>query len=283
MSIYKLRVLLTTLVIIVIAVSCNRRFENQTNFTENKKELRVVSLSPSITELIALHSSNQLRIVGRTDSCNFPPNIKEIPSIAYIKPNYEKILKLNPGLVLYDKLLYTPADISKLTSLKINSFGINSSNYQEFKKSILELEKLTNRYFHGTNYIQSIEKALEDNKIKKTTCPKISIISNTAEATNEYIAGKESFQAKIINILGGELIGPNSDKFELLSKEWLLSQQVDTIIVSSNEQVNLLDKKLNSLKAVKNNRIYPIFPDLLLRMGGRIPELIKEIADILKR
>ena len=62
--------------------------------------LRVVSLSPAVTEIMFALGAEDL-LVGRTDFCEYPQEAQAIPSIGGISNlNIEKILSLDPDLVI---------------------------------------------------------------------------------------------------------------------------------------------------------------------------------------
>ena len=60
---------------------------------------RVVSLAPAITELIfALDVAD--RLVGVTDSCDYPESVREIPNVSlWFEPDLDKLFALQPDLV----------------------------------------------------------------------------------------------------------------------------------------------------------------------------------------
>ena len=61
---------------------------------------RVVSLSPAVTEIIYALGADSL-LVGRTDFCEYPAEALQIPTVGGISNlNIEKILSLNPDLVI---------------------------------------------------------------------------------------------------------------------------------------------------------------------------------------
>ena len=61
---------------------------------------RVVSLSPAVTEIMYALGAQKL-LVGRTDFCEFPPEVATIPSIGGISNlSIESILAMKPDLVI---------------------------------------------------------------------------------------------------------------------------------------------------------------------------------------
>ena len=67
--------------------------------------MRIISLVPSHTEILfALGFGDQL--VGVTAHCDYPPEVDKIQRVGFFgKPNIEKILSLQPDLVLLDSRL----------------------------------------------------------------------------------------------------------------------------------------------------------------------------------
>ncbi len=63
-------------------------------------KLRIVSLAPSVTEILfALDLGDH--IVGVTDQCNYPPAVKEIERVSgFGTPNVEELLALGPDMVI---------------------------------------------------------------------------------------------------------------------------------------------------------------------------------------
>ena len=69
--------------------------------TLSSEPQRIVSLAPGITEIL-YYLGIEDKIVGRTDYCNFPENIKEVPSVGDSNNfNLEAIIKVNNSPVLY--------------------------------------------------------------------------------------------------------------------------------------------------------------------------------------
>ncbi|MGH0052605.1 MAG: helical backbone metal receptor, partial [Sphaerochaetaceae bacterium] len=72
----------------------------ETGNHEAEREIRIVSLSPNVTETIyALGAESSL--VGRSDYCNYPEEAMELPSVGTLyNPSLETLLALEPDLVI---------------------------------------------------------------------------------------------------------------------------------------------------------------------------------------
>ena len=63
-------------------------------------ELRVVSLSPALTEVIC-HLGKEKLLVGRSDVCNVPSSVKRLPVAGrFAVPFVEKVMALKPDLLV---------------------------------------------------------------------------------------------------------------------------------------------------------------------------------------
>ena len=61
---------------------------------------RVVSMAPAQTEIV-YHLGQGFRLVGRTQSCDYPPAAQSVPSLGHVfPPRYEKIIAFKPDVVL---------------------------------------------------------------------------------------------------------------------------------------------------------------------------------------
>jgi len=68
-------------------------------FTLNAHAERIVSLAPSVTEIIYKLGGGD-RLVGVTSMCDYPPEAESIDNVgSYFKPNLEKIISLKPDII----------------------------------------------------------------------------------------------------------------------------------------------------------------------------------------
>ena len=93
---------------------------------------------------------------------------------------------------------------------------------------------------------------------------------------HHMIAGAKSFQADMTKIMGANPVGPDSNKFESLDPEYLMTQNPDVIFLAGASKSFLADTRFANLKAVKEHMIVEIDPDKILRVGSRIDTTIYE-------
>src|ERR1041385_4233644 len=89
-----------------------------------KAPTRVVSLAPSITEILyAIGLTDE--IVGVSEFCDYPAAAKQKPKVGYANPNVEVIISLQPDLVLAPPAFLRAELLAKLEQLKIPTFVVS--------------------------------------------------------------------------------------------------------------------------------------------------------------
>ena len=111
--------------------------------------------------------------------------------------------------------------------------------------------------------------------------PKTAIVMPST-GSNPMIAGVKSFYADLIRVAGGDPVGPDSNRFEIINSEALLAMNPDVIVVpaAKGDYTGLTkDPRFQQLKAVKTGKIIGIDQDYILRRGGRVDIALKRIHD----
>ena len=246
-----------------------------------KRYTTVVSLSPGATELISSKLTN-VRLIGRTAQCNWPTTNAKLPIVMKgVKPNYELIAELKPGIVLYDDLLFQEADIAKFKELGIDTFAIKGNTLTDFEKCVFQL----GRTFHGesncSEYVDNIDAAVAAAKGSPPSKKLKVAVLMPGEGSEHFIVGTESFIADVIRASNGEIVGPKGASFVPTSAESLVSMNPDVIISAGAGAAIEKDPRLQSISAIRAKRVIPVNPDILLRRGARVNLLIRGIYDIL--
>lgn len=244
----------------------------------NASELRIVSISPSVTEIIyALKSEKNL--VGVTTSCDYPFAVKSLPKIGdFANPNLEKIVALKPDLV---------AGIGNPVSQKnflLQKLGIKTKiwaspkTFADIYQIILDLGLMLNKKIEAQKLVSDMAKTVNLYKSPpKNPNNKVIIIIWYQPL---IAAGDQSFVSKIVEAAGFENILKTKEEFPIIGKEFIFQANPDFIILAEPKLINLLlqDKLFANLKAIKHNQvIYKINPDWLLRPGPRFVKAIKQL------
>lgn len=272
--------------------------------TDGPRYTSLVSLSPSTTELVGRYGNWRL-LKGRTAACDFPTFIEPVPVVAQTKPDFEKIAGIAPDLVLYDESLYNEADVERIKGLGAKEvFVITAQTVNEFIDQLYKFGALVGGETNVSKYADDILAAVENAKAdQRPGTPKVAILMGGPGSY--YISGKSGFLGDVINLCGGELVGPEGKEFQPANVESLIALNPDLIMVAGgsayeamvatpsdqpppkwDKRTNdgrearaiLADPQLQSIKAVKTGAVAAVASDVLLRRGARLHDLIKATA-----
>ncbi len=241
---------------------------------------RVVSLSPSTTEIVASQLDVRL-LVGRTQSDDYPPAVVSVPVVASVKPDFEKIKGVNPSFVVYDADLYGPDDIKRIQGMGAESFAFKAHTLDGFEKELYALSGKLGNETNVSGYVDRIEQEVSGAKgDHPANPPKVAVVLGDGG----YLAGTESFLADVVKTCGGVPVGPASDKFAAMPPEALVAAAPDLIILATTKADAERDvaairanPRFASSPAVKSGRITPVVQDVLLRRGARVNNLVKDV------
>jgi ABC-type Fe3+-hydroxamate transport system substrate-binding protein len=121
---------------------------------------RVVSLAPSITELLfALGAGDQ--VVGRTTYCKYPPAALAVPSVGDgLNPNVEAIAARNPDLVVLYRSPHTEAAARQLEALGVHTLVLHHDRLEDIDTTARLLGLATGHAEAGAAIARAIDSAL---------------------------------------------------------------------------------------------------------------------------
>jgi iron complex transport system substrate-binding protein len=251
---------------------------------QDKFPQRIISLGPSITEELYLLGVEN-KIVGVTTYCQRPPQAQEIEKIGtVIEVNLEKVISLQPDLVLATSLT-NPKAKEKLKNLGIKVITFPSANsFREICKQFLELGKIVSKEKEAEEIVYRAKKTVSSVKQKVKELPKPKVLVQVG-AKPLWVAPKDSFVNDFIEIAGGINVGP-SGKNGLYSREKVLKRNPDVIIITTMGIVGKEEKKIwqkyKTISAVRNNRIYIVDSDKLCSPTPvSFVETLEEMVNIL--
>jgi len=251
---------------------------------------RIVSLSPSITEILfALGLGDQ--VVGVTKYCDYPPTVKKLKDSGkievvggYVDPDIEMILTLHPDLVLASGT-HSSGAVSLLDREAIPNFVVDSNNLSGIILSIEKIGKITGKEAEASALIQQMQLRIKAVSDKVSSLPKkrvLYIVWHDPVRT----AGTGTFEDEIIEVAGGANIFHDLSGYAQVDPEAISVRNPEVIIactgMGDGEDKPLLwaetDRSLNQTDARKNGRIYQAEGDLITRAGPRIVDGLEMFA-----
>lgn len=191
----------------------------------------IVALSPSVNEIVFALGKGD-KIVGNTEYCKYPEASLSIAKVGgYFSPSLEKIIALNPTLVIMQQNNYKLNQ--KLLRLNIKTKVIQIDTLANIKSSILEIGEILNKSQEANKIIDNINQELK--KLKNITKDKkilIVIGHNTSLASRIFVAGQNLYFDDIINESGNTNALKSERKGQpVLNMENLIACNPDIVIL----------------------------------------------------
>ncbi len=234
---------------------------------------RVISLSPHITELLYAAGAKE-KIIAAVDFSNYPPEAKSLPRVGSgYQLDLEAIIGLKADLIVGWKSGNNPAQLEQLKKMGFKLYLSEPKDLRGIAKNLRDLGALlgnkTNAAQQASTFLAQLEKLEKENNSNI----KLKVFYQVWDKPLFTVNGKHMI-SRVIELCGGENV------FKALTT---LSPQVDIeaviaknpqLIIAglSKERENWLTdwKKWTSIDAVKNNQLYGINADLIVRQTPRI-------------
>ena len=273
--------------------SCNKTQDTKPNCVISQKNhlkktpVKVVSVSPAVTEILfALDCGD--RLIGRTDFCNYPPEAKNIKSIGGINnANLEEIIKLQPDLVITSSI-FTKKMFETIEDAGIPIISFKETNTIEGLYETIEmLGKVMDKETKAKSIIDKFEEDLKIVKTKRDSIQKLRKTSSLPKVyyvvgfgqMGDFSAGKNTFINEIITLAKGDNIAKESINWSF-SKEEIFANQPDYIFIRKEDSAQFVKTHpYNTLKAVKQNRVYGIESNLMDILSPRTIKAIEFISE----
>jgi iron complex transport system substrate-binding protein len=252
---------------------------------------RIVSLAPSVTEsLFAIGAGKQ--VVGRTDYCDYPEEVKDLPSIGGFSSDsisMESILALEPDLVIGGST-YQADVIKSLQDAGIPAFVSQPGNFAGIMDALTLYGKITGHVDEASTVVKEMQTRVD--AVKSA----VSVVEADQRPTVFYEVWHEPLMSSNGKTVVGELIdlagGVNifaslPDEYPTVSVEQIVEVDPQFIIGPSSHGDQMTAEVIgarpgwSNLSAVKNNAIYIIDANIISHAGPRIVIALEEFAKIL--
>ena len=245
---------------------------------------RIVSLSPSITEIVfALKKGEDL--VAVSDYSLYPKEAQSLPVIgSYLNPHLEKIIALSPTLVVAQE--FNQEVLEQLKRFGIKTLMLKLQTIEDIKSSISKLA--TELHANPKTLTDEIDDAIK-NAPKSKTPHKVMIVYGLHEDLRSgiYIAGNEIFFNDIISLCNNtNAYTANQTNQPILGYENVIALNPDQIIIlhsrASNPHVN--EEKALSMwhsiptNASKNRRITVVYESYINIPSHRVALSIERLC-----
>lgn len=252
-----------------------------TTYTIEKEPQKVVSVSPSMTELIyALGAQDKL--VGRSDYCDYPEEAASVESVGSMQtPDVEKIISLEPDLVIVTNMVDEQV-VSKLTDVDISVLTVaDVQDLSQIYDMVSMVGAALNKNAEAAALVEESKGTITDveEKVKDLEAPSVYYVVSYGEY-GDSIPGGDTFIHGIITAAGGDNIGKDITGWSINLEE-IIEKDPDIIIIPSYYDGAFQEADhYKDLTAVKEGRVYVIDTNMVDRQGARTAEAVKTLAEI---
>jgi iron complex transport system substrate-binding protein len=248
----------------------------------SNKPARIISLAPNLTEILFALGLDEKIIAVSSDS-DYPPDAANKNKVGtFWLPDTEAIIACKPDLVIIDLSAAQQKSVAEsLKRLGYRVLALKMEKIEELSAAIQKIGTATGCKQRADQLVENISGQLSylKSKYSSTNKPKVLWVIQTEPLR---VAGRDTFINELIELLGGEnAIGPTIQHYPQIGTEELLACNVEVIIQSAmgktdigrqQQQAEVFWSKWASLPAVKNNKIYVVNSDIVLRLGPRLPQ-----------
>jgi iron complex transport system substrate-binding protein len=257
---------LALIVLLCLLAGCR---QGQRPASTEPRPQRIVSLSPSVTEIL-YGIGAWPQVIAVSQFCTYPEDVKNKPRVnGWDKTNLEQVMALKPDFVIGVDA-QEPFLRDKLTGLGVRSLFVKSQTLAEIMASMGEIGRGTGHEQEATDLaakteaeIEAVRKAVGDRPHPRVLC----VIDRVPGTVRDlYTATKGSYLDELISIAGGESIAPEAEHgYGKINKEAVLTLNPEVIIdmvQGSNgnfgEDPIAVWNELAEVRAVREKRIFPM-------------------------
>lgn len=239
----------------------------------DKPAQRIITLVPHASELLYEISAGD-KIVAAVDYSDYPAAAKNLPRVGgYTGINIERIISLEPDLVIYWSLGNNARQVEKLRDLGVTLYSSGPKGFKTIAHNLRQLGKLVGGEKNAEKVAQTFEKKVAEivhNYSNRTQVEVFYQVWNQPLTTQ----GKATFINQAIEVCSGHNIFADIElPAPQVSIESVFKRNPEVIVASGMgaARPEWLDgwKKYTFLAAVKNQQLYHIHPDLFHRPTSR--------------
>jgi len=255
-----------------------------------KKPQRIVSLAPSITEVLFALGLDE-EIAGVTDFCDFPEQALAKPRVGGFKgKSLEAIVGLDPDLVIGTKDGNEAYLFPVLDRMGIQTLAVQPSSLTGVIESVRKIGRATGRKDRADRLARELHLRMMEVHAAVKQRPRVRVMVVYGRAPL-VLAGPGTFADDMIFWAGGENVAADAiNPYPRFSMESVLARKPEVIIEGAmgSERAESLSREAvefwsrwESLPAVRDNRVAVIDQDLIARPGPRIVQGLEALAKAL--
>ncbi|ARI78563.1 ABC transporter substrate-binding protein [Halobacillus mangrovi] len=257
--------------------------------TFEKEPEKIISTIPSNGEILFTLGLSE-EIVGVSDYANYPEEATQKEKIGGQDLNVEKILSLEPDLVLAHA---SGAHNSEQALEQIRDAGIKvfvvqeATSFEAVYESIQTIGKVTGASEKAEKIVTGMKEDLEAIKEKASGIAeedKKDVFIEVSPAPEIYSGGKGTFLNEMLQAINANNVVGDQEGWFKMNNEAIVELQPEVIITTygyytENPKEKVLSREgWGSVPAIEKEQVYDVHSDLVTRPGPRLVEGVNELG-----
>ncbi len=246
---------------------------------------KIIALSPHLTELV-FEAGVEGKLVATVEYADFPEAAKSITRVgSYNSWDIEKIMTMQPDVVLVWLSANGISAVERLRQLGFKVYVSEPRAFDDISRTIRDIGKMAGVPDAAEKQALHFDKVIAGLRQSYSNADKVRLFYQVWNRPLMTVNGRQLI-GQVFNLCGGENVFADLPALApVISTEALLLENPDVIIGSARQQEKkqwLSDwRNWPSMKAVKNNNLFLVHPDLLARQSSRILRGARQVCDIL--
>ncbi len=250
-------------------------------------QLRIISLSPHITELLFAAGAGA-QVVGVDDSSDYPASVAGIARVGEPAAlDVEGLLRLKPTLIVLWASGTPASRKAELQRLGLPLYVTDEHRLDDIASTLLEFGRLAGTESQATAAAEHYQAELAGLRLQYANRPRLKVFYQVWDRPLYTLSGGQVV-SEVLSLCGGEnVFAELSALAPAIDKEAVLARDPDVILIaatgSEGERQTRQWQQFPNLRAVRGRHIYTVDPSLTGRMAPRILQGVREVCRLLDK
>jgi iron complex transport system substrate-binding protein len=274
-----------------IAAGCGESAPPAGPAPEAAKALRILSLTPNITEILFAMGLGD-RIVGRSTYCTYPAEAGALPAVGdTLKMNLEKVVALHPTLALV--ITRRPDTARTLEGLGIRTVTLRSDKMEELLASIETIGRETGSVEAARALADRLRSDLQAVRRRVADRPRPKVLfafPMTVGSPQMMVSGRGTFVDELLNVAGGVNAFPDVAHWPTVTPQRVIGLAPEVVIVNpvgedaAADRIEVIRRawaNWTSVPAVSSGRVAILTEPYLTIPGPRVGLAAQRLAEVI--